>query len=267
VIPKTPVNLHLNKYWGYQHVGLLLMLDLRGNLLIRPSLVESVMLHGLTRPIRSRHYMTRYQLALLLLYGRLGVIQEIGFWPLILNKCAKFARDDINAVDKDLLRQTYGVFFQEGVSFTWGNRQFSTSATQYNANEAGAEVFAGAAGMPAPSNPVPDPLAHTLTLTPGGVAEGDENEVDDDELTLQLAAAAPPAEPDSASVSSDSTQLAALAHEGGARERLIRALASALAPVLGQSEERLRDALGVDEVAAILGGQDPDVPDDESETK
>ncbi len=128
MIPKTPPRLFKHTYQGYHHVGTELLLDLTGNLIVSPTYIELLVLHG-ARSLNSKvHFCSRYCLALVLWCARIHV--DPNFLIIILNSMIKFAAADIVAVDQSLVRKAYGVFFRDGVEFIWDKRHYRTSACQ-----------------------------------------------------------------------------------------------------------------------------------------
>lgn len=114
-IPKTPPNHHIAPELGWQHVGICLLLDMAGNLLINPTNLEQNIIHGLRRPSKSRHFMTRYGLAMVLYFGRLRRSRPIGFWNSILKRIAFYTNKDMAGMPEELIKTTYVLFFRAGV--------------------------------------------------------------------------------------------------------------------------------------------------------
>eukprot|EP00516_Mucochytrium_quahogii_P000424 CAMPEP_0203749242 /NCGR_PEP_ID=MMETSP0098-20131031/3874_1 /ASSEMBLY_ACC=CAM_ASM_000208 /TAXON_ID=96639 /ORGANISM=" , Strain NY0313808BC1" /LENGTH=579 /DNA_ID=CAMNT_0050638239 /DNA_START=2498 /DNA_END=4237 /DNA_ORIENTATION=+ len=112
IIPKTPPRLLRGPYHGYHHVGLELLLDLDGNLLVGPNIAERLMLHGLKRPTRKTHFCSRYCLGLIMWAARMKTDAHI--WVVLVNRMVKLAKNDIALRDQELVRMST-VFYKEGV--------------------------------------------------------------------------------------------------------------------------------------------------------
>eukprot|EP00516_Mucochytrium_quahogii_P006998 CAMPEP_0203748546 /NCGR_PEP_ID=MMETSP0098-20131031/3402_1 /ASSEMBLY_ACC=CAM_ASM_000208 /TAXON_ID=96639 /ORGANISM=" , Strain NY0313808BC1" /LENGTH=1186 /DNA_ID=CAMNT_0050637321 /DNA_START=910 /DNA_END=4470 /DNA_ORIENTATION=+ len=127
IIPKTPPRLLRGPYHGYHHVGLELMLDLDGNLLIGPNLAERLMLHGLKRPTRKTHFCSRYCLGLIMWAARMKTDAKI--WVVLVNRMVKFAKNDIALRDQELVRMST-VFYNEGVIWELEKKELRNTGVQ-----------------------------------------------------------------------------------------------------------------------------------------
>jgi len=103
---------------AYFHVGLELLLDLQGNMMIGPSLIEKSLFHGFSSLETAMHYLSRYTLGLLLLSVRVhGYQYDPPVWPLVINLMLKFSGKHLKRCDKDLLQLAFRVFLKEGVVY------------------------------------------------------------------------------------------------------------------------------------------------------
>jgi hypothetical protein len=142
----------------------------------------------------------------------------------------RLATEEIETLDEDLLRQAYGVFFQDGVTFKVGKRSYSTSATQY-----------------APPDVAEEPLFARATAPPASklralstIKDGDEDDRD----------AGGDAEAQSLIKRASLGSLGSAAAAG--RQRVVQAFAARLAKMLGNDTELVAQALMDEELVHLL---------------
>mmetsp|Transcript_28241 Transcript_28241/g.45463 ORF Transcript_28241/g.45463 Transcript_28241/m.45463 type:complete len:916 (+) Transcript_28241:3964-6711(+) len=128
IIVKTPLRKK------YKHVGMELLLDLTGNLLINPSLAEKAMFNSIKRPVKRMHFLTRYCLAIILFsVASRSNEWEPDLWSPVLNRLIHYASEDMANANSELIKKAQGLFIKEGVQRIVGGRKMVTASTQYQA--------------------------------------------------------------------------------------------------------------------------------------
>jgi len=130
LIPRTPIRFFKAPYSGYFHCGLELLLDLDGNLIVGPNVVENVVVGGgLRGPIKRMHYLSRYCLALLVWCRRRhGAAWDPPVWNRPIGMMLTMARSDIRKRDAYIVDGLKELLRREGV--VYGDRRSISTQTK-----------------------------------------------------------------------------------------------------------------------------------------